>query len=61
MRALIAACLLVSFAGCATSSSTRTARSSTSGDIDTEKMASVETEARWRGVRVYWVHPPRKP
>jgi hypothetical protein len=59
-RFLIGAAL--SLMACATtSSSTKPTAANDSGQVDAAKMSAVESAARWRGVSVYWVNPPRKP
>lgn len=51
---LLALCTSLGLAGCATGSAP------VGDDIDRDKVAAVERAAQRNGVRVYWMHMPRK-
>ena len=61
MTRFIAAAALSLMACATTASSTKPTSANDSGQPDYAKMSAVESAARWRGVSVYWINPPRKP
>jgi len=60
MRRFVAGAALSLMACATTASSTKPTSASDAGEVDAAKMAAVESAARWRGVSVYWINPPRK-
>jgi hypothetical protein len=58
--ALVLAVTLVAGA-CASADKQATPVAAGMRDVDEAKMQQVEDEAARRGVRVYWINPPRKP